>query len=158
DGETGLPRLLSLPLPGPFRAVLLLVFLNRGLPLGQIFVRDQMLVLLGDEESPCLLIGVDDGRVDPGFLHRLDGLEFDLLDRRQVEEDGIVWARFPTVFVDELLPLLLQNVGHLVAHRDRLVDRAGLILLPLEPLVVAAVLVLPAAAARAGCVPRELFP
>src|SRR5262249_22996060 len=104
-----------------------------------------------------LLKGVDDGRVDPGFLHRLDRLEFDLLDWRQVEEDGIVWARLPTILVDELLPLLLQQVGHRVVHRDRLEDRAGLILLPLEPLVVAAVLVLPAAAARAGCVPRELL-
>src|SRR5262249_10572065 len=104
-----------------------------------------------------LLKGVDDGRVDPGFLHRLDRLEFDLLDRRPVEEDGIVWARLPTVLVDELLPLLLQQVGHRVVHRDRLEDRAGLILLPLEPLVVAAVLVLPTAVARAGCVPRELF-
>src|SRR5262249_21739865 len=105
-----------------------------------------------------LLIRIDDGRVDPGFLHRLDRLEFDLLDRWQVEEDGIVWARLPTVFGDELLTLLLQDAGHLGGHRHRLVGPAGIILLPLEPLVVAAVLVLPAAAARTGCVSRELFP
>src|SRR5262249_23623078 len=93
----------------------------------------------------------------PGFLHRLDRLEFDLLDRRQVEEDGIVWARLPTVLVDELLPLLLQQVGHLIVHRVRLEDRAGLILLTPAPLVVAAVLVLSDPSARAGCVPRELL-
>src|SRR5262245_54533026 len=49
DGEAGLPRLLSLPLPGPLPAVLLLVFRNRGLPLGQILLRDQVPVLLSDE-------------------------------------------------------------------------------------------------------------
>src|SRR5207253_2400285 len=66
DGPDGVLRLLcrmALPLPGPGGAVFLLVLRDGRVPLVQVFVGDQVLVLLGDEQAR-LLVGEAEGRVE----------------------------------------------------------------------------------------------
>jgi hypothetical protein len=58
-----------------------------------IHFREKVQAVLGNEPGG-FLVGVDDGRVNPGLLHSLGRHMLDLLRVRHVEEDRIVRSRF----------------------------------------------------------------
>src|SRR5262249_50363859 len=87
----------------------------------------------------------------------LDGHVFDLLRVWHVKEHFVSGARLSSVLLNELLTLFFKEAHHLVRHRDRLEDRAVVVLFVVEALAVAAVLVLLAAAARTGGVAGDLL-
>ena len=101
------------PFPGldesssSFLRVLPLVLLDRRVPLGQVFLRDQVLVLLGDEQAG-LLEGVDEGRVQAAAFMSSTIIVLQVFRVRHVGEEQVVRPRLPAVLGDELLPMLLQ--------------------------------------------------
>ena len=81
---------------------------DRRVPRLPILLRNQVLILLGDEQAR-LLEGVDEGRVEPGAFHGLGDVMFHLFQRRGLGEEPIVGTGVAAEALPELLPLRLQQ-------------------------------------------------
>src|SRR5262249_23011641 len=103
------------------------------------------------------LVSVNDGWVQTCRLHRFDRQVLDLFWVRHVEENRVIRAWLPPVLLDELLPLLFEQIDHFLGHGGGLEDRAVVVFFVVEALAVAAVFVLLAAAARTRCVARDFL-
>jgi hypothetical protein len=100
-------------------------------PTRQVFLRDQVLVLLCDEQAG-LLEGVDEGRVQPCRLHVLDHHGLQVFRVGQVGEEEVVRPRLPPMLGDELLGEPPQDLPHLRRDGRGPVNGALVVLDPLE--------------------------
>src|SRR5262249_28979790 len=96
-------------------ALVPLVLLDSRIPLGEVTIGNQVLVLLRDEQAR-LLEGVDEGRVQSRRLHVLDHHRLQVFRVWHVGEEGVARPRLPAVPGDERLPKLLQRLPHFGRH------------------------------------------
>jgi hypothetical protein len=88
---------------------------------------------------------------------RFDDWVLDVFQRRPIEKDRIVRAGLPSVFVNELVSLLLQDGGNFLGHRNGLAQGAAFVFFPIEALAPATLFAFFAATAGARSIKGELL-
>jgi hypothetical protein len=124
-----------------------------GLPRVQVCFGNQVLVVRGNQQTG-LLKRMDKGRVEPGTLHGLDEVMFDVFQGWGIKEKPVVGTWFVAEPLAKLVSLLVQQGQGLGGHRDLAQELPLFVGGPGEALAPTAVFVFLAAAAGAWAVTR----